>query len=433
MIVKLILVKVVPGRRDEFIRQQRVWNDVMSRQPGFLGVQVATDPQSPEDITIMVAMESREALERFMKGSHDNVERQTSMKSLYSSLKVQVLDVVDSVGTTEQVRVDLAASRSGKGHPVAVLSELYRVSAILRVGVQAGLFEAVDAGGTALTALAARCGTAPEHLRRLVEGLASFDLLALEDETVRIRPAAVRYLRRGSPEYLGDLVLHNTRPALWKRWAELGEQLGLPVREEEGHERFILAMKGIARAGQVEALLRVLDLRGRRRLLDIGGAEASYTVALCQRYPELQGVVLDLAATEPLARADLEEAGLGERVRFIAGDYRQQLPSGDFDVILLSNILRGEKRGEAAALVRRAANSLSPGGLLIVQDLFVGEPRGTGPLLAALFGLHLPEAMNGSVSEVSALLQEAGLTSVRVQPLDGYVVADQVITAVRPA
>ncbi len=48
MVTKLIKVKVKSGCREAFIAKQRVWNDVMARQRGFLGSWVATDPEAPD-------------------------------------------------------------------------------------------------------------------------------------------------------------------------------------------------------------------------------------------------------------------------------------------------------------------------------------------------------------------------------------------------
>lgn len=93
MIVKLIRASVPPAKREAFLAEQRRWNEAMAQQPGFLGCWVATDPDDPERVYISIRMRSREDLDRFMAGEHDEIERRTSMRDLYDALDVKILDV----------------------------------------------------------------------------------------------------------------------------------------------------------------------------------------------------------------------------------------------------------------------------------------------------------------------------------------------------
>lgn len=95
MIQKHIKVTLKPELREAFIAQQRVWNDAMLQQPGFLGVEVATDPDDPAVVFVMIAISSRACLDRFMDGDHDRVMEQTNMQSLYERLEIHILDVVE--------------------------------------------------------------------------------------------------------------------------------------------------------------------------------------------------------------------------------------------------------------------------------------------------------------------------------------------------
>ncbi len=96
MIYKIIEVIVKPGCRDKFLDRQRIWNDVMSKQSGFLGVRVATDPKAPNTVHVIITMETREDLERFMHGDHDVIMEKTQMQTLYEHLEIRILDVVSS-------------------------------------------------------------------------------------------------------------------------------------------------------------------------------------------------------------------------------------------------------------------------------------------------------------------------------------------------
>ena len=432
MIVKAIRASVKPGLSDEFIRRQRVWNDAMSRQEGFLFVHVAIDAARPDDVWLWIAMQTREALDRFMRTDHDLVMAETRMTETYEQLEVRILDVVEP--GPPQIALDVAPSRSDDAYQLVLLSEAYRFSAVVRTALLAGIFDALDEGGIPIADLAVRRGVRVDYLHRLVDALAALQLVTVHDGRVAPAPIARRHLTRGHEAYLGDLLLHNTRPSHWQRWGTLDELLGMTPIEEQPNDQtlFALAMSGTAAAGQAAALLRAVDLKGRSRLLDVGGASGDYAIALCHAYPGLTAVVLDLTGLDSMARARISAAGLDHRVGFQAGDYRRALPDGQsFDAVLLSNVCRGETLEEAERLIARARAALAAGGVLYIQDLFVNEPEGRGPLLAACFGLHVPDAMNGSTAQVMAMLRCAGFGSVTDLPLDNYVVANRVITALR--
>lgn len=432
MIVKLIRAVVRPGLRDEFIRRQRVWNDAMSRQDGFLAVHVAIDAARPDDVWIWIAMQSREALDQFMQTDHDGVMAETRMAETYEQLDIRILDVVEPGPPV--IRLDVAPSRADPAYQLVLLSEAYRVSAVVRAAILGGIFDALDGPDQTITGMAKRCGVDRQYIQRLVDVLAAVQLVTISGDRVVLAPIARRHLVRGGAFYLGDLLVHNTRPLVWQRWGDLQHLLGIPAEDQspDEHALFIRAMHGIAAAGQAAALLGAVDLRGRRRLLDVGGACGDYAVALCQAHPALSAVVLDRPQTRPFARERIRAAGLDDRVSFEGGDYRDAFPAGEpFDSILLSNICRAETLETVERLLARAWAALAPGGILYVQDLFVEEPNGRGPLLAAGFGLHMPDGMNGSGAQMASLLRTAGFHSITDQPLDGYLVANRLMTAIR--
>jgi SAM-dependent methyltransferase len=314
------------------------------------------------------------------------------------------------------------------------------VSAVVRAALVGGVFDAV-AGGTTRAALRERWPGAP-HLDRLLEALSALGLLVLDaDGGGSVAPTAIaaRHLVRDSPEFVGDAILHDTKPLIWRRFGSLDERLGLPAvhpHSDDGgdeHALFLRAMTSVAAASQARSLLAAVDFTGARRLLDVGGARGDYAIAICAHVPDLHAVVLDLPKSEPLAMDRLRDAppAVASRISFVGGDYRRELPGG-FDTILLSNVLRGEVLAEARALLDRCAAGLLPGGRLVIQDLFPDDPAGRGPLAAALFGLHMPEAANPSVDATVALLRDGGWLDVEVRPIDGYVVADRAVVARKP-
>ena len=122
-----------------------------------------------------------------------------------------------------------------------------------------------------------------------------------------------------------------------RNWAQLARvvQTGQPaqrmltVRGEQGdQEAFIEAMHNIS-APWADQVIQAIQPLQFRHLLDVGGASGTWTVALLRACPGAQATLFDLAPVLPLARKRLREAGLGERVRLVAGDFMKDLlPAG---------------------------------------------------------------------------------------------------------
>jgi cyclopropane fatty-acyl-phospholipid synthase-like methyltransferase len=234
------------------------------------------------------------------------------------------------------------------------------------------------------------------------------------------------------------MVLYNSRPGLVRRWWGIGDELGVPNLDREQdpnatHQLFVRAMSDTARGGQAAALAQALDLHGVGHLLDVGGGAGDYSIQLCQAFPSLRATVLDLSATEPLARAVIDTSSVSARVAFTAGDYRQGPLPSPVDAVLFSNVLRGETPAGIDDLLTRAVAALTPGGCVIIHDLFLEEPPAPPGLRAALFGLHLPRAANPSAPAMLASLERVGLVVEDVVRLRRSIVANRVIVARRRA
>lgn len=428
MFIKLIKIGTTPDRRGRFLECQRLWNEAMSRCDGFVDAVVASDTAHQTDIYILVIWRDRESLERFMRDVHDKVEAASGIRGSYDSIAVAHLDVEDDLLPSGAGHLLFGTGAQG----IVALSEAYRASAILRSAVACGFFDAIG-GQTYTPAELAATLKAPESVvYRLAQALAALGLAVIEAGRITLTETSRRYLCRGDPHYLGHLVLHNTRPALWERWGKLKALLKLDYAAPDlpDHQIFISAMGDVACAGQARQLVERVDLSDRSRLLDIGGAGGDYAIALAENYPSLSADILDLADTQAEALARMGRSAAAERLHFVVGDYRQTLPQGPYDVVLLSNILRGECEAHAVALVKHVAEVLENGGLLIVQDLFPDTTAGLSGLLASFFSLHLPDALNPSSSTVVSMLQAVGFRNIDIKLLDTPLIANKLITAV---
>jgi len=314
---------------------------------------------------------------------------------------------------------------------ITELSRLFWASAVARVAVKKEIFDILKADSLDARQLASRIGADPLHTSRLLNACVVLGLLRKKDGRYENTEISNTWLVKGSDKYQGHLVLHATN--LWPAWERLEEALttGNPVPHEKcTHQpddiywqQYMQSQHERAISVQQDLLLQSVDLSGRKRLLDVGGGAGSYTIALCQRYPELKGVVLDQEVTLPVARRLIESAGLSHRVSTLAADYTTDDFGSGYDVILFSGALCQESPGVYSTLLKKAYHSMVDGGLLIIQDLMHMDSEENDPALVFhdLY-LVLVYGHQGAVrnaDEIVHLVTGAGFSNARKIPLEG--------------
>jgi hypothetical protein len=253
--------------------------------------------------------------------------------------------------------------------------------------------------------------------------------MGLLREAARPTPPQARlFLTCPSPRNLHILRHHHHLVESFARMDESvrsGRANRLGVGEgETAREDFLLGMFNLAMgiapglARQLDALLKEAGLpgmAGRRRLLDLGGGPGTYAIQFCLAHPGRRPIC---PRPSPLPRPRWPGSAFGSH-RLPAGDYTtDQLPGG-FDLAWLSQILHGEDPATAAAVVRRAADALAPGGVLLVHEFLLNDAQDDtqdGPEFAALFSLNMllgtPGGQAYSGGEVRGMLEAAGLVKV---------------------
>ncbi|WP_374289191.1 malonyl-ACP O-methyltransferase BioC [Pseudomonas fluvialis] len=113
-------------------------------------------------------------------------------------------------------------------------------------------------------------------------------------------------------------------------------------------------------------LLEYLPAHRPARWLDLGSGTGHFTRCLAARYPQAEGVALDLA--EGMLRHARPQGGAG---CFIAGD-AEQLPLRDDSCELIFSSLAVQWCGDFAAVLGEARRVLRPGGVLAFSSLCVG-------------------------------------------------------------
>jgi SAM-dependent methyltransferase len=302
----------------------------------------------------------------------------------------------------------------------------FQVAKMLMVAVDLGVFDFLVEPRSAVDT-AAWLKANPRATGIFLNGLVGLELLDKDGGNFKNGELASRYLVRGSENYRGAIVKHIEHT--WDRgWNDLKETVlvghppavetekwvdGRPERDEDSVRAFIWGMHAIARdlAPKVAAKL---DLTGVRRLLDLGGGPATYAITFAQANPELKATVFDLPMPIEIARENIGNNSLTDRVDTLAGNFLQDDIGTGYDFIWVSQILHSHDEEQSKFIIAKAVAALNPGGTLAIQDFYL-NPDGASPTGAAMFGVHMlactPRGRAYTHTEVAEWMQAAGLAA----------------------
>jgi ubiquinone/menaquinone biosynthesis C-methylase UbiE len=323
---------------------------------------------------------------------------------------------------------------------ISKLAYGFMASKALFVALEIDLFGALAAGPKTLEELAGESGIAAPRLHTLLTACVSVGLLSKSGDRYANAPASQEYLVRTAPRYFGDYYRFQIDRQIYPAFGRLsdalrGKRLQFFDRIQEGEEAdYFSRAQHSGSMGPAAVLSRLVDLNGRRRLLDVAGGSGAFSITLCRRHPELTSVIMDFPAVEPVARRFVGEAKLEGRIHFLAGNALEAEWPPNQDVILISYLLSAIGASAIAPLLGRAFKALAPGGLLIVHDFMV-EDEGTGPTSAALWLLMAllidPDVELLAPGLLSRHITEAGFVDVRDREVIPTIT--RVITATKSA
>ncbi len=305
-----------------------------------------------------------------------------------------------------------------------------------------GLFDRLESSPMTGEEIAHTFGLAQRVYPALLSFLCAEGLLRRlpDGRFANTEPASV-FLVRTSPRYVGGRALlfdgfyeaiGHLHEALesGRPWTPRGQHDMFAGFSEEEQRWFAEGMLANAIHGG-EALLRVVDLRGVRHLLDVGGGPGGYAIAIARAYPALEVTIFDLPALEPIAMESVRRAGLADRVRFVAGSFFEDpLPRGA-DAVLLSSVLHDWEDEDCARILAASYDALEPGGLVIVTEPMLADDF-TGPDHPSVSGLTmvLLGGRNRTRTEIAAMLEQAGFVDPWCSELGEQ---NSTVTARKPA
>lgn len=170
-------------------------------------------------------------------------------------------------------------------------------------------------------------------------------------------------------------------------------------------------MTGASHA-MTRAIIDSFDFSPYRTIVDVGGGQGAFVSAVLHQSPSSTGILFDSPGV-------IETAPVGDRIRQVAGDFFESVPSGG-DLYTLKWVIHDWDDEKAARIYRNIREAMNPGGKLMVIETVVGE-NGTaeGPDVVKWMDINMMVMTGGrerTEAEHRNLLRDAGFHLAQVIP-----------------
>jgi acetylserotonin N-methyltransferase len=314
--------------------------------------------------------------------------------------------------------------------PIIDIMDAFRRSKTMFAAVNFGIFDILAEAPLTAPQVAGRLETDAGATQRLLEACTGLNLLEHRDGLFSNTPEADVYLRRSSPRSLAGYILYSNQ-ALYYCWGNLEDAIreGTPRWEQtfgtskpifehffstpEKMRTFTMGMHGLGMSTS-PAVVGAFDLSGFKVLADLGAATGHLAITACEAYPDLKGIVFDMAPVIPIAREHIVASSARDRLSVQAGDFfADALPAAD--LYALGRILHDWGEDKIRLLLGRIYQALPAGGGLLIAEKLLFEDRSCplGAQLQSLSMLLVTEGKERSLSEYTALLEEAGFVEIK--------------------
>lgn len=310
-------------------------------------------------------------------------------------------------------------------------------SKTLLSAVELGLFtELAKEDSLDAETLSERLMLHPRSARDFLDALVALGMLERDGDRYANTTETDLFLDRVKPSYVGG-ILEMANARLYPFWGSLTEALrtGQPQNEAKGGgedffaaiyadparlKGFLQAMSGLS-LGAAIAMANKFPWDRYETFVDVGAAQGGLPVQVAMAQEHLSGGGFDLPPVGPVFEEYVDSHGLGDRLRFYAGDFfTDPLPAAD--VLVMGHILHDWDLEGKRILLAKAYETLPEGGALIVYDAIIDDERRENVfgLLASLNMLiETPGGFDYTGADCTSWMRETGFRETRVEHLVG--------------
>ncbi len=305
--------------------------------------------------------------------------------------------------------------------------DLFTRALVLLTANKLGIFESLAGGPRELDFIAKRLRADVKGTRILLDTLVALEYVRKGDGLYENEPDTARYMTRASDQYIGTRLIH-TYEGLG-RWLRLEDMVRhgqnyknkLPEFQKSGTQlkkttkEFTLGLDQSSRESAVLAA-DMLNLKGVRTLLDLGGGAGTYSTAFARKWPSLKATVFELPVPAKVAKQQAKKRGMQERVSVKIGDFLlDDIGSENYDAVFLSNIVHNLSPKDNLKVLKKSWRALRNGGRIFIKDMMPNDRR-NGPYYPLIFALTMLMFTDAGdtykESEVTGWLREAGFARI---------------------
>ncbi len=306
-------------------------------------------------------------------------------------------------------------------------------SAALYTATKLGVPDLLSDGPRTTVDLAAGTGSNEDSLYRVLRALAGLGIFEEVKPRTFANTPPTEYLRSDVPGSVRDSVIWMANPFHFNVWKELSYSVktGKPAVDHiygkscfevfdmlpDVAADFNAAMTCLS-SKIVPAVLEAYDFSGVKTLMDVAGGHGFVICEILRRYPEMKGVIFDIAPVIEGAKCRVCDLNLEHRCNPIVGDFFQEIPAGA-DAYYFQHIIHDWDDEKALTILRNTHKALAgvPDGRIIVVDCVL--PENSDPHFGKLLDLEMllmPGGRERTEKEFHALFSRAGFEITKVLP-----------------
>jgi hypothetical protein len=324
--------------------------------------------------------------------------------------------------------------------PQAVIMQMAMGSWIARVISEISRMDIPDAlkrGGpqTAGELIAGGVEANEMALQRVLRACAGFGLVT-ESVDGKFGPTELSEVLTTDSPVSVKVIAEEVAGTWLKSWGELGESIrtGGPVAKivfgmewwdylnsnPVELERFGESMKSNS-LNSLRGVKEKCDFSGSKRIVDVAGGFGHMVVALLEKYPHLEGVLIDIPQLIPVAKQKntIADPSVAARLNYVGGDMFEKVPSGD--VYILKHIMHDWTDELCIRILKNCHQSMEGDGRLICVDAVLPPMGDSSSVSGKLLDLLMMLSIRGKErtrEEWEQLYAASGFRVVGITPLD---------------
>lgn len=301
----------------------------------------------------------------------------------------------------------------------------YWQSCVLHAANRLDIFNLLDGQPKDLDQLAKETESDRRCLGALLSALVSMEFLDRDGDLFMNNQFGQTFLTSSSKFYQGGIVY------MFENWYEAwgglydtvksGKPSALMHQAYSDEETYNYMMGMHNRAlSQSDVLTSMIDLTGKKKLMDVGCGPATFAVKFCERYEGLNAVAMDREQNLKIAQKIVDEYKMNDRVQLLPGDYNTDSLGSGNDAMLLSSMTNQESPENIKKLLKKCYDSMNKDGVIMIQEQLLHADK-KGPQLAALIGvnqvINTVAGTSYSTAEMEAILREVGFVDIKSEQM----------------